>query len=150
MPGSMIRHNRVNGAVHDALPEGLSVRAASERRIHLKARVTAALPDVHLTERQMMRRYIAGNVHTIRLGAAHLLQGDGAAQVREVHPPPRLPCQGYSSGDADFLTTGGDRLQAGTRTDKPIVHLTAAEELRFLGVLHQQGKIPLCALQRLT
>ena len=96
-----------------------------------------------------MRRYITGNVHTIRLGAAHLLQGDSAAQMREVHPPPRLPCQSYPSGNADFLTAGRDRLQARTRADKPIVHLTAAEELRLLGVLHQQGKISLCAVQSL-
>jgi hypothetical protein len=67
----MVGGDAVDGAVAQAVDQGLAVVLRAQRRVHLEARVEVA--DRVLGQRQMVRRRLAGDPDARLLGPGDLL-----------------------------------------------------------------------------
>ena len=121
--GRVIRGDRVDRAVGQALPERVPVRRRPERRIHLPVRVVGA--EILVDEDEVMRRDLGRDAEPVGLRPSHQVHRPRRRQVADVEP-----AAGESSHldvAEDDRVLGGGRLprEAEREGADPLVHLLA-------------------------
>ena len=79
----MIGDDNVNGAVDDALTDGLGILLGTQRRIDLE-RGVVGLVQVVLGQEHVVRGGLAGNLNARGLAGTHELQAMGGGDVLDV------------------------------------------------------------------
>ena len=117
--------------------------SSSARRVGRRAqrRIGARVGVVRLDavtrrvgQHQVVRRDLGGDAHAARLGAAHLLDRAGGAQVRQVQSAAGQARQRQVARDGDLLGLARDALEPEHRRQRAFVHDAAVDQVGVLGV----------------
>ncbi len=134
---SVVGGNGVHSTVRERDQNCFAVRGRAQRRVHLEVGVVFA--HVFVEQREMVRRYFAGDAGLGALAAAHRLERVGSGKMRDVQSrfPNLLRQIDVAVHDVRF-GGGGHAAQAETKAGRPFVHGTAFGEARVLSMLHHR------------
>ena len=132
----MIGDDNVDGAVDDALTDGLGVLVGAQRRIDLE-RGVVGLVQVVLGQEHVMRGGLAGNLNASGLTGTHDLQAMGGGDVLDVQLGTGQLGDLDVAGDLELLAGSRPALEGQTGRDLALVDLAVADQVLVLAVAHK-------------
>ena len=135
--GGVVGGDGVDGAVGQALLDGLHVAVGPQRRVDLEQRVVAAAQRVG--EGEVVGGGFGGDGQPLGLGRPDQLDRGGGRQVEEVDPSAGEAGQGDVAGHDHRLGLGRHAGDAEPARPGALVHVAAPGQRRVLAVLGQHG-----------
>ena len=132
----MIGDDSVDGAVDDALTDGLGVLVGAQRRVDLE-RGVVGLVQVVLGQEHVVRSGLAGNLNTSGLTGTHDLQAMGGGDVLNVQLGAGQLGDLDVAGDLELLAGSRPALESQTGRDLALVDLAVADQVLVLAVAHK-------------
>ena len=130
--GCVVAGNRVDGAVGQALADGVPVGRRAQGRIHFHVGVVVAHGFV--IQGEMVRRGLGCYRDTLRLGDPDGIHGLACADMRKVEFSAREACQGDVALDHGALGDVGDTAQSEPCGGRPLVHGPVGRKQRVLAM----------------
>ena len=132
----MIGDDNVDGAVDDALTDGLGILLGTQRRIDLE-RGVVGLVQVVLGQEHVMRGGLTGNLNASGLTGTHDLQAMGGGDVLNVQLGTSQLGDLDVAGDLELLAGSRPTLESQTGRDLALVDLAVADQILVLAVAHK-------------
>ena len=132
----MIGDDSVDGAVDDALTDGLGIFLGTQRRIDLE-RGVVGLVQVVLGQEHVVRGGLAGNLNASGLTGTHDLQTMGGGDVLDVQLGTSQLGDLDVAGDLELLAGSRPTLEGQTGRDLALVDLAVADQILVLAVAHK-------------
>ena len=132
----MIGDDSVDGAVDDALTDGLGILLGTQRRIDLE-RGVVGLVQVVLGQEHVVRSGLAGNLNASGLTGTHDLQAMCGGDVLDVQLGTSQLGDLDVAGDLELLAGSRPALESQTGRDLALVDLAVADQVLVLAVAHK-------------
>ena len=132
----MIGDDNVDGAVDDALTNGLGILLGTQRRVDLE-RSVVGLVQVVLGQEHVVRGGLAGNLNASGLTGTHDLQTMGGGDVLDVQLGTSQLGDLDVAGDLELLAGSRPTLEGQTGRDLALVDLAVADQILVLAVAHK-------------
>ena len=132
----MIGDDNVDGAVDDALTDGLGILLGAQRRIDLE-RGVVGLVQVVLGQKHVVRGGLAGHLDASGLTGTHDLQAMGGGDVLDVQLGTGQLGDLDVAGDLELLAGSRPALEGQTGRDLALVDLAVADQVLVLAVAHK-------------
>ena len=132
----MIGDDNVDGAVDDALTDGLGILLGTQRRVDLE-RGVVGLVQVVLGQEHVVRGGLAGNLNASGLTGTHNLQAMGGGDVLDVQLGTSQLGDLDVAGDLELLAGSRPTLESQTGRDLALVDLAVADQVLVLAVAHK-------------
>ena len=132
----MIGDDNVDGAVDDALTDGLGILLGTQRRVDLE-RSVVGLVQVVLGQEHVVRGGLAGNLNASGLTGTHDLQAMGGGDVLDVQLGTGQLGDLDVASDLELLAGSRPALESQTGRDLALVDLAMADQVLVLAVAHK-------------
>ena len=132
----MIGDDNVDGAVDDALTNGLGILLGTQRRVDLE-RSVVGLVQVVLGQEHVVRGGLAGNLNASGLTGTHDLQAMGGGDVLDVQLGTGQLGDLDIASDLQLLACRRPALEGQTGRDLALVDLTVTDQILVLAVAHK-------------
>ena len=132
----MIGDDNVDGAVDDALTDGLGILLGTQRRVDLE-RGVVGLVQVVLGQEHVVRGGLAGNLNASGLTGTHDLQAMGGGDVLDVQLGTSQLGDLDVAGDLELLAGSRPTLESQTGRNLALVDLAVADQVLVLAVAHK-------------
>ncbi len=133
MVRGVVRCDRIDRPVRDALDHGLGVTPRPQRRIHLGVGVVVAYCGVF--EHQMVWGHFAGDPNLLAFGFAHEIDRAGRRDVCDVHVSARILGQQDIALNHDVFRDTGPALESQTRRHLALVHHASVDQQGVLAMI---------------
>ena len=125
--GRVVRHQGVNGAVHQARAQGIPVALLAQGRIQAGAAVKVT--NVGIGQVQRVDADVTRDIQAIELGLAHQRHAGGAAEPTQMHPGTGDPHQLKNDVQGNGFSRYRHATQAQPRGQRATGRHTAAQKI---------------------
>ena len=132
----MVGDDGVDGAVDDALTDGLGIPLGTQRRVDLE-RGVVRLVQVVLGQEHVVRGGLAGNLHAGGLTGTHELKAVGGGNVLDVQLGTGQLGDLDVTGDLKLLACDRPALEGQAGRDLALVDLAVTDQILVLAVAHK-------------
>ena len=132
----MIGDDNVDGAVDDALTDGLGILLGAQRRIDLE-RGVVGLVQVVLGQKHVVRGGLAGHLDASGLTGTHELETVSGGDVLDVQLGTGQLGDLDVAGDLELLAGSRPALESQTGRDLALVDLAVADQVLVLAMAHK-------------
>ena len=132
----MIGDDNVDGAVDDALTNGLGILLGTQRRVDLE-RSVVGLVQVVLGQEHVVQGGLAGNLNASGLTGTHNLQTMGGGDVLDVQLGTSQLGDLDVAGDLELLAGSRPTLESQAGRDLALIDLAVADQVLVLAVAHK-------------